>query len=59
MSILPGCQEARRMVVILERTCPVCGGMTELFLRDGVPAAEPVCEHCGARLTAWESAEDP
>ena len=40
------------MVVIQERHCPACGGETEVFLRDGRPAAEPVCDLCGAALAA-------
>ena len=45
--ILSGCQEARGMTTIEEIDCPRCGGVIEVFERDGLTVGDSVCEQCG------------
>lgn len=45
--ILSGCQEARGMTTIEEIDCPKCGGVIEVFERDGLTVGDSVCEQCG------------
>ena len=45
--ILSGCQEARGMTTIEKIDCPKCGGMIEVFERDGLTVGDSVCEQCG------------
>lgn len=33
--VLPTCQETRGMMTIEEIDCPKCGGVIEVFIRDG------------------------
>ncbi len=49
---MDGCQEARRAVTIKEVTCPQCGESVEVFIRDGVLAADSRCDNCGYLFTA-------
>ena len=41
--ILEGCQAKPRTPTIIEKTCPCCGEMIELFSID----TQIACEHCG------------
>ena len=45
--VLPTCQEARGMTTIEEGDCPKCGGVIEVFIRDGLTVGDSVCEQCG------------
>ena len=41
--IMGGCQGKPRTPTILEKTCPCCGSLIEMFSID----TEMACEHCG------------
>ena len=45
--ILPTCQETRGMTTIEEIDCPKCGGVIEVFIRDGQTVGESICDQCG------------
>lgn len=42
--VLPTCQEARGMTTIEEIDCPKCGGVIEVFIRDGQTVGESICD---------------
>ena len=44
---MDGCMEARAAITISEVPCPQCGEGIEIFIKDGVLAADSVCEKCG------------
>ncbi|MCD8023196.1 MAG: hypothetical protein LUF30_09590 [Lachnospiraceae bacterium] len=54
MSVLAGCHNARNMVTIEEIQCPACGEIMEVFIRDGMIAADAICECCGYWTAAGE-----
>ena len=45
--VLPTCQEARGMTTIEEIDCPKCGGVIEVFIRDGQTVGESICDQGG------------
>ena len=45
--VLPTCQETRGMTTIEEIDCPKCGGVIEVFIRDGQTVGESICDQCG------------
>lgn len=53
-----GCHDTRTALTIRERSCPCCGGAVELFVRDGMLAAEARCEVCGFCWQAGTPAEE-
>lgn len=53
-----GCRDARNMVGIVEVICPKCQQDLEVFIRDGMLAAEARCERCGFTLSAGTAAEE-
>mgnify|MGYP000005805235 CR=1 FL=1 len=56
MSVMNGCEDARRAVSIEEYPCPQCGEIMEIFVRDGEIATDAVCEKCGYTLPAGSHA---
>ncbi len=41
--MLKGCQGSAKNLAIIEKTCPVCGELIEMFSID----TQMACEHCG------------
>ena len=49
---MDGCMEARAAITISEISCPQCGEDMEIFVKDGVLAADAVCENCAYTIPA-------
>lgn len=49
---MDGCQDARNAITIEEITCPKCGGIIEIFVKDGFLAADAICDVCGYVISA-------
>ena len=47
-----GCQGARNAITITEVPYPQCRAGVEVFIRDGSPAADAVCDACGHMIPA-------
>ncbi len=58
MSVMNGCHDARNMVGIVEVVCPKCKQDMEVFIRDGMLAAEARCEGCDYAIAAGTKAEE-
>ena len=57
MAILSGCQEGKQTPKLEEVICPECGGVIEVFVRQGGTGADAgrtrddaVCEKCGYKI---------
>lgn len=57
MSVMEGCHGAKNRVEIVEMDCPRCGGVIELFVKEGLTVGDAKCETCGYEVSAGSPAE--
>lgn len=56
MAVLDGCEAQKRTLVLKEITCPECGEVMEVFVKDGKAVEDAACEKCGHKIKEGDNA---